>query len=60
MRKSAADAQDPAWPSSDSHAVGGQKGIDGSVGETGGNNVEGGDTPAHPTFLVEGFNGVLP
>jgi collagen type III alpha len=55
----AADAQDPAWPSSDSDAAAGMKGINGSPGEIGANNVNGGDTPSQLNFIVEGFVGVF-
>jgi hypothetical protein len=55
----AADAQDPTWPSSDSDAANGMAGINGAIGETGGNNVDGGGTPQHLTFVVDGFTGVL-
>ncbi len=55
----ATDAQDPTWPSSDSPASAGITGTNGGVGEAGGNNVDGGDTPANLTFVVGGFTGVL-
>lgn len=55
----ATSAQDPTWPSSDSDASAGQTGTRGGIGETGGNNVDGGETPSHLNFIVEGFTGVL-
>jgi hypothetical protein len=56
----AKDEEENAWPSGDAHAEAGAPGFDGLPGEVGGNNVDGGATPSHLNFIIQGsFLGVF-
>jgi len=55
----AKDEEENTWPSGDALAVPGNDGAPGTIGETGGDNFDGGATPKNMTFVVGGFIGVL-